>query len=482
MPNDNYPLADYHPGDKLNRVLLAVRSAKACTDKNGKGYADLRVGDWSGSRIAKVWKVSEAEMAALVKASFVEITGDIDTNEQFAGDIRVNQYTIVAQPDDISNFIPQPGAANREHKKHLREIIQTVRDKELYNVLRLVFGPEEFRTKFSRAYAASSVHHAYAGGLLEHTLEVAHLCASAAEVLPSLDRNLLVTAALLHDIGKMEEMNQDLRAGEYTDEGVLIGHLVLGSTYVAQLIDTHNATALESEKISQEVKRSLMHLILSHHGEPQFGAAKVPVFAEACVLYYCDNISAKTRMYNDLIEKNTADETAIYNQFLGGRVYAKHPRSNKSSETTGNSDDFKDSDSGSPEFAPKKLPILGLVAAGSPDDKSVVHAEEFRFVVPPQDGADYLVQAVGDSMIDAGINPGDLLFVRKQSTAKEGDIVVANIAGEGQTVKRFRLKPSQTNGETPQLEAANASANYQPIEFNEGSQIQGKVTGLLREY
>jgi hypothetical protein len=141
MTNDNIALADYLPGDKLNRVLLAIRSARSCTDKNGRLYADLKVGDWSGSKPAKLWKVSEAEMPVIIKASFIEITGDIDSTEKFAGGIQVRDYKVVSAPDDISHFLPQPFASNREYKKRLRDLIQTVRDREIYNVLKLFFGP-----------------------------------------------------------------------------------------------------------------------------------------------------------------------------------------------------------------------------------------------------------------------------------------------------------------------------------------------------
>ncbi len=488
---DYYPIADYAPGERFHSLVLAIRSVKSGTSKNGAPYADLRLGDWSGTRSAKLWKITDAEIAALSQAEFLEINGEVDASERFAGDLCVHRYAIAPTPDDITPYIEQPPASNKDSQQRFVKLVKGIDDGELYNVLKRIFINDlDFRKRFFRAYAASSVHHAFPGGLLEHTVEVAELCVEASRIITGLDRDLLVAAALLHDIGKMEEMNQELRAGEYTDDGTLIGHLVLGSVRVAQAIDRHNEDCADAEKIAVKTRRALMHLILSHHGMPEYGAALKPAFAEAAVLYLCDNISAKARQHLDLVEKNTVGAVSTYHQFLGGRVYLKTPRDVASEPSGGEKKpkplrpDFLDmEDAGKAAFVTATmLPVLGLVAAGSPDEKRDDSlALNHRRCVPPPDGADYLLEVTGDSMIGAGIQEGDLLFVKDQATAREGEIVVAHLGGEGQTVKYLRNNPKREQEiDGPFLEAANSK--YKPIPITSETRIQGRVTGLLRDF
>jgi 3'-5' exoribonuclease len=485
MLTERCPINAFQPGDKFERVIVAVRSVRGGIDRNGKPYADLKVADWSCSRSAKIWKVTESEINALTKADFLEITGLVDNSEQFSGQFTINRYAIAPVPDDITEFLEIPPPTNREYRDRFLKLIKSVGDTELRTTLRTVFGDEPFRRKFFRAYAASGVHHAFPGGLLEHTVEVAELCSGACQVLNGLDRDLLVAGALLHDIGKMDEMNQELRAGEYTDDGCLIGHIVLGAATVSKAIARHNDSAVADNRISASTERALVHLILSHHGLPEHGAARKPAFAEAGVLYLCDNISAKSRQFMDLVAQNTVGATSAPNRFLDTQVYLKPVREAAAGQTAvEDSIDYSEVDeSANTAFAVAVLlPVLGLVAAGSPDEKAATHPVERRSVVPPPSGADFLLNVSGDSMIDAGIQDGDIVFVRKQDTASDGDIVVAHIPGEGQTVKRLCLNPQHEHGlDGPYLEAANSEMNYKPLALGSDACIQGKVTGLLRD-
>ena len=484
MYTERCPLKEFAPGDRFEGLIVAVRTVRGGIDKNGKPFADVKIADWSASKSAKIWKVTESEIHALTKADFLEITGQVDASEHYSGQFTINRYSIAPVPTDITEFLEHPPASNREYKDRFLKLVKSVTDPELRAVLRQMFGDEPFRRRFFRAYAAAGVHHAFPGGLLEHTVEVAELASATCRVLNGLDRDLLVTGAILHDIGKMDEMNQELRAGEYTDDGCLIGHIVLGANSIARAIALYNESAEPSDAISVGAERGLLHLILSHHGLPEHGAARKPAFAEAAVLYLCDNISAKSRQYMDLVKENLVGATSASNRFLDAQVYLKQVREISEQSNTDGEIDFGDSDNAvdSRFILAVTLPVLGLVAAGSPDEKATEHSIERRRVIPPPAGADFLLHVTGESMIDAGIHCGDLLFVLKSQTASEGDIVVAHIPGEGQTVKRLRMNPKHELGIAgPYLEAANNSADFAPIPLGADARIQGKVTGLLRD-
>ena len=172
--------------------------------------------------------------------------------------------------------------------------MKSVGDEHLRELLLRLFRDQEFRGKFISAPGAKTLHHAYVGGLLEHTVEVVELCEKTAEVFPQLDRDLLITAAIVHDIGKTEELTWSA-AFDYSDEGNLLGHLVLGERQVRQLAD-------QIEGFPEELKLLLSHMILSHHGTGEFGSPKVPMTAEAIALHHAEDLDAKVNMFLGNIE------------------------------------------------------------------------------------------------------------------------------------------------------------------------------------
>jgi 3'-5' exoribonuclease len=169
---------------------------------------------------------------------------------------------------------------------------------------------ETFIKNFKKHSAAKSVHHGFSGGLLEHTLSVAELCSDLAAHYDYLDRDLLVTAALCHDIGKVEELS-DFPQNIYTDEGQLLGHIVIGSWMVRD----HIANIPD---FPEAKKNELLHCILSHHGKLEYGSPKVPMLVEAEALQFADNIDAKMETFREAIESGTPDITGWmgYNRFL----------------------------------------------------------------------------------------------------------------------------------------------------------------------
>jgi 3'-5' exoribonuclease len=168
----------------------------------------------------------------------------------------------------------------------LREIASGVRDSSLRSILRAVFSDEVFFERFTACPGSQSRHHAYRTGLLEHTVSVAGLCQTLAARYPGCDGDLLVCAALLHDIGKVFELEHS-SAIEYTDTGRLLGHVVLGDRYLNEVI------ARTGLKVADELLARLSHAILSHHGELEWGSPKRPSTVEALLLHHVDNLDAK---------------------------------------------------------------------------------------------------------------------------------------------------------------------------------------------
>ena len=219
----------------------------------------------------------------------VRVRGVVDNSARFRGDFKLSHIAAHPEPDDgdLTPFLTPLSGDHAAHRGRFLDLIRSVKNPFLRALLKAVFdGQGELWPRFEVAPAARAMHHAHRGGLLEHCGEVALLCDRVASVLPHLDRDLLVTCALLHDIGKLEEMESDLAAGEYTPAGQLVGHIVLGTCLVA-------SAAEQIPGFPAQLKHEVMHLILSHHGEPEWGAARRPMCAEALILSQCDNLSAK---------------------------------------------------------------------------------------------------------------------------------------------------------------------------------------------
>jgi len=287
-PLDAPLLADLRPGDSFFNATWRLSQP---TLRNGaKGhYVFCTVADATGERAAKAWNFASENFEALQNAEFVRAAGRVDSAAAYLGQIILNAVEPIAAPTDLARFeMPVPGDY-KAHQVRFSDLIRGVRNPHLHALLKEIFRRDgEIWPCFEGAPAATSMHHNYRGGLLEHCGEVALLCERLAGALPHLDRDLLITAALLHDIGKIEEMECDFSSGkiEYTHAGHLVGHIVLGSCLVA-------SAAEKIEGFPTRLKHELMHLILSHHGEPEYGAAKRPMCAEALILSQCDNLSAK---------------------------------------------------------------------------------------------------------------------------------------------------------------------------------------------
>ncbi|WP_394793781.1 S24 family peptidase [Armatimonas sp.] len=459
-------LADLEPGQSFGPALFAVRSV---TDRGEETRAPQLAATLTDrtqpeGRIAKVWQADDRTRAALKVGQIVQVWGKVDTTSPWAGELTLERVETIAQPEDLSEFLaPRPEGHTHAWKEFCR-LIRSVQNPYLAELLKRLWDKQS-QCAFADAVAARGHHHAYRGGLLQHTVEVAALCEAACAVYPYLCRDLLITGALLHDFGKLTEMEHGLAAGAFTAEGCLIGHVHGGALRVREV-------AVGIEEFPLPLLNALMHLILSHHGEGAFGSPKTPAFPEAVVLSQCDRLSAHTTAMHEAICKAPAGVASLWHQ--GNWIYTENlgdtprPAPPLPSSVCPESQQAQESTTPNNFATARCIPVRGLVAAGR-GEESAEYSEETLTVVPPEEGADYLVRVTGESLQGAGVQAGDLLFVQQHATPHPGDLVVAWLPGQGGVVKRFA---------GDRLESAHP--DYPPIPLTEEVRIQGKVTGLLR--
>lgn len=315
-------ISSFGPGDTIADIFL-LASAGLLQARNGPFWrVELR--DASGSLEARIWSPYSQTFAELPTGKLVLAEGRV---ESFRDQLQMNLTFLRVLSDeesvgiDLSDFMP---ASKRPAADMLRDI-DALCDKELTHkpwreLAHSILHDPEIRPLLLQATAAKAVHHAWVGGLVEHMLSVATLCMRLCDQYPQLDRQTLLAGALFHDLGKVWELSGGL-ANEYTDEGRLIGHLVLA---VARL-DPY----LAQSGLEPELALHLKHLILSHHGQYDFGAAKLPQTAEAYALHYADNIDAKLNQIDKLFENSKPEDEGYlwspYQKTLD-RAITKAPR------------------------------------------------------------------------------------------------------------------------------------------------------------
>jgi 3'-5' exoribonuclease len=195
---------------------------------------------------------------------------------------------------DARAFLPATYRDIEELLGFLQFHIQSVYDRDYRALLDSIFGDEAFLARFAEAPAAKSFHHAYLGGLLEHTVTVADLCDHVSQQYARVDRDLLITAALLHDVGKVDELTYTASI-DYSESGRFLGHVVLGVMFVSQ-------RAKDAARLSERKLEPLLHAIVSHHGELEWGSPKRPKTLEALILHHVDNLDAKVKGFLEIVE------------------------------------------------------------------------------------------------------------------------------------------------------------------------------------
>lgn len=281
-------LNEFVDGSRVDSVFM-LRSKEVRTARTGDGYLAVDLSDRSGAMSAVYFRPSRQAMD-IPSGSVVQITGTVTS---YRGVRRISiEAMSVAEDWDPNDLMATGRRAVEELVSDFRRVAGSVHHPGLKSLLRTVFADKDFFTTFCRCPGSQSYHHSYVGGLLEHTVSVADHCAMVAPKYEGVSADLLISAALLHDIGKVDELSWDCGIG-YTDKGRFIGHVVLGLQRVE--------SAAVKTRIDADVLARLEHAILSHHGELEWGSPKRPSTLEALLLHHIDNLDAKVTGFSEAI-------------------------------------------------------------------------------------------------------------------------------------------------------------------------------------
>jgi 3'-5' exoribonuclease len=285
-------------GDMISEIYLCKTKSVNKT-KAGKTYYALTLQDKTGLADAKVWDLSNA-IEHFEALDYIKIDAQVTT---FNGSIQLNiRRARVAEESeyDISEYMPMTKKDIESMYEELMTLVDSVANTHLSALLISFFAKDsDFIRRFKMSSAAKTMHHGFIGGLLEHSLSVAKICDYMCTLYPNMNRDLLITAALFHDIGKVDELSS-FPENDYTDEGQLVGHIVMGAMMLKKRIQ-------EIDGFPKILEDELLHCILSHHGELEFGSPKKPALIEAVALAHADNMDAKLEAFTEL----TADKENI---------------------------------------------------------------------------------------------------------------------------------------------------------------------------
>ena len=305
-------IKEYKEGDKIFDIYLCKHRQSAVT-KNGKPYDNLILQDKTGPIDAKVWDPNSAGIAEFDALDYIEVYGDVTS---FQGALQANIKRIRKCREgefDPANYLPVSKFPIEDLYEELLIYIEEIENPYLQKLLKSFFvEDQEFISRFKQSSAAKTVHHGFVGGLLQHTLSVTRLCDYYCGAYPLLKKDLLISAAICHDIGKVREISL-FPQNDYTEEGQFLGHIVIGSEMIAEKIS-------KIEGFPVLLARELKHCILAHHGEYEFGSPKKPAIMEAVALSYADNTDAKLETFTELLENTTETGWLGFNRLFDSNL------------------------------------------------------------------------------------------------------------------------------------------------------------------
>src|SRR5215467_12341745 len=278
--------------------------------REGKPYLRLELGDRSGTIEARMWDQFENAAKSINREDFVKVQARVEIYRN-RPQLAVMQVRL-AKPEeiDLADFLPQTKSDVGKLYAQLLEFAGAVGNPWLKQLVTGILNEPAVAVRYKRAPAAKVMHHAYLGGLLEHVVSLCGLAKLAAAHYPELDLDLLLTAAILHDVGKLDELCYDRTIG-YTVEGQLLGHIVMEVQTVSKAMDA-------IEGFPANLKTVVKHLLISHHGEYEFGSPKLPMIREALVFHYLDDLDSKLAAVRAALAQDTGEpEWSAYSGALG---------------------------------------------------------------------------------------------------------------------------------------------------------------------
>jgi len=307
------------PGETIDDIYLIKEPILRSTTR-GDLYMAMFLCDKTGQLNARMWQATETVYKALPKPGFVRVQG---RSELYQNNLQIVVNTIsVIDPAKvrIDDFLARTTKDVDQMFEELKKLVGRIKNQQLRALAGEFLADDELMKKFCTAPGGVKLHHDYIGGLLEHTHNMLRVAVALLPLYPNVQADLVLAGVFLHDIGKTEELSYDM-AFSYTDSGQLIGHIVKSLLMINQKVDALRANGAE---IDQMVLDALSHIILSHHGEYEFGSPKLPATAEAFMVYYIDDLDAKINQVTSAIDNEPGDSAwTAWKSALQTRLYRK---------------------------------------------------------------------------------------------------------------------------------------------------------------
>ena len=300
--------------DRVQDIYLC-KQKQLCKAKTGKNYLFLILQDKTGSINANIWDIDlNYEIENFEPNNFVKVDGFVKLNS-YNNELQIIISKLIKvdkKECDLKNYVRTSKKDLDKLKNDLLEYISSVKNNFLSELLEKIFDAERLEI-FCEHSAGKSMHHSYFGGLLEHTVAVTEICDFMSKKNKLIDRDILVTSAVLHDVGKLYELS-DFPENDYNDAGELLGHIIIGADLISKKI-------YEINNFPDDLRLKIIHCILAHHGEYEFGSPKLPKTLEALILHFADNLDAKTKMFEELAENDKSDSNwTSYNKVLERKI------------------------------------------------------------------------------------------------------------------------------------------------------------------
>lgn len=306
-------IKDIRAGDLVDDIFVLSEKTMA-QKRDGNNFLNITVSDKTGNIKGVIWDRVDDISAGIASGDFVQVQGTVSEYKGILQLVVKKMASIPADSVNPSDFLP---ATRRDIDKmflRLLKITASMEAEHLKKLFEAFFNDTDFVRKFKNAPAAKKMHHAYIGGLLEHTLSMALLADRIVEHYSGVDRDLLLAGAILHDIGKIREFNYKYSI-DYSDEGRLLSHIVIGIMMLDEKLE-------EVEDFPQDQAVLLRHMIVSHHGTREFGSPEPPKTIEAVLLNYIDEIDSKVNGIRDFMTTEDPNESwTSYHRLLGRHFY-----------------------------------------------------------------------------------------------------------------------------------------------------------------
>ena len=311
---------DLRPGDFVEDEVFLIRSKDLRTTTQGGLYIHAILIDKSGELVARMWQASEAGFQIMPEGGFMHFKGRA---ENYKGNLQfiIDAMRVAEEGSfDVADFLPTTDHDIDKMFVRLGEILRGIKHPELGALIAEFLDDEALMKKFRTAPAAAVMHHAYIGGLLEHTVNLLEVALRVIPLYPRLSLDLVLAGLFLHDIGKSEELTYQTAIG-YADSGQLLGHITQATMWIEKKAD--QVSQKTGQPFPERLRWALQHIVLSHHGRYEFGSPKLPAIPEAVAIHYLDNLDAKVYMFLAEIDRDrdAASAWTNYNRALETKIY-----------------------------------------------------------------------------------------------------------------------------------------------------------------